>query len=57
MLLSWQLYDQRGLADAILAAMELAVESKLSKKPALDLNDTTAITVEQQQTLDQHKVS
>lgn len=37
--------------------MELAVESKLSKKPALDQNDTTAITVEQQQALDQHKVS
>ena len=39
-----------------MAAMELAVESKLSKKPALDPNDTTAITRGQQKELNQHKV-
>lgn len=36
--------------------MELALETRLSKKPALLPNDTTALTEKQQQALNQHKV-
>ncbi len=36
--------------------MELGLETRLSKKPALLPNDTTALTEKQQQVLNQHKV-
>ena len=35
---------------------ELGLETKLSKKPTLERNDTTALTGEQQQALNRHKV-
>lgn len=37
-------------------AMELEVVTKLSSRPALEANDLTALTKEQQETLNQHKV-
>jgi hypothetical protein len=45
-----------ALPEAIDQKMELALETRLSKKPALEGNDATALTVNQQQALDQHKV-
>ena len=36
--------------------MELELESKLSRGPALEDHDTTALTKEQQERLNQHKV-
>lgn len=36
--------------------MELELETNLSRKPAQELNDTTALTVEQQRALDGHKI-
>lgn len=36
--------------------MELDLETELSKKPAQEPNDTCALTVEQQQALNRHKV-
>ena len=33
-----------------------AVERRLSQRPALEANDTTALTTEQQTQLDKHKV-
>ena len=36
--------------------MELEVETELSKRPALEPNDSTALTKEQQDKLNQHKV-
>ena len=36
--------------------MELALETKLSKKPVLEANDPIALTSEQQDKLDEHKV-
>ena len=35
---------------------ELAVETHLTQRPALEANDTTALTREQQTQLDRHKV-
>ena len=35
---------------------ELEVETRLSERPALEANDTTAITSQQQDELDKHKV-
>lgn len=37
--------------------MELEVETKLSAKPVLESHDATALTKEQQITLDDYKVS
>ena len=37
--------------------MELLLETKLSQKPNLEPNDTTALTKEQQDRLNQHKVT
>ncbi len=36
--------------------LELQLETKLSQKPNLEPNDTTALTKEQQDKLNQHKV-
>ena len=36
--------------------MELKLETDLSKKPSLEPNDTTALTREQQEKLNEHKV-
>ena len=36
--------------------MELLLETRLSQKPNVELNDTTALTKEQQDRLNQHKV-
>lgn len=35
----------------------LAVETRLSRRPAQEVNDTTALTRDQQTQLDKHKVS
>ena len=37
-------------------AMELEVETLLSRRPAVEANDTTALSSEQQKQLDRHKV-
>lgn len=37
-------------------ASVLGLQTRLSKKPALEKNDTVALTAEQQQALNQHKV-
>ncbi|XP_064391262.1 RIIa domain-containing protein 1-like [Halichondria panicea] len=37
--------------------LELQLETKLSQKPNLEPNDTTALTKEQQDKLNQHKVT
>lgn len=37
-------------------ALELELETELSKNPAQEPNDTCALTIEQQQALNQHKV-
>ena len=37
--------------------MELRVETSLSSRPQLEPNDTTALTPEQQSSLNEHKVN
>lgn len=36
--------------------VELEVETQLSQRPAVEANDSTALTKEQQEELDRHKV-
>lgn len=36
--------------------VELEVETQLSQRPAVEANDSTALTKEQQERLDRHKV-
>lgn len=36
--------------------VELEVETQLSQRPAVEANDSTALTKEQQEQLDRHKV-
>ena len=40
----------------LVVSMELLLETKLSQKPNVEPNDTTALTKEQQDRLNQHKV-
>ena len=53
---SWLILSRSGDGNDNVVAMELAVETKLSAKPVLEPNDTTALTEDQQRALDEYKV-
>ena len=48
--------EQERHQSVAMEAELLAVETRLSGRPAQEINDTTALTGEQQSTLDKHKV-
>lgn len=45
-----------AVARAVAMEVELEVETQLSQRPAVEANDSTALTKEQQEELDKHKV-
>ncbi|CAI7998058.1 RIIa domain-containing protein 1 [Geodia barretti] len=49
--------EQERHQSVAMEAELLAVETRLSGRPAQEINDTTALTGEQQSTLDKHKVT